>query len=476
MPPPRSPSSYLAWIWLGLGFLGAPPQLGAGRVSLSSSLPKRSRPSNPTPSRSEASETKPTRPAAELLLEPGDYQPRVQPEDFPFFPSTLSLLARAKETQLSLTLYSSTRLVEDSARGTPADFERARLQAILKLFAGAIAKHLPKFRWEELPSQDLAPNRRYEEATSTQDLVFQIPGRRWVVPTQDLLRRRTRNLTWYFYGESLLDRILRSWLERDQPAVRLLGAPDASLAWLAPHLSAEGYRISSSDPPEAADVLVWLPAQEGTSTKERALRAEFLQSHVQAGRPLLLGLSQTEERNPGPEIYRKLGLRADLNWMARAGDTWSPREVHASPKFFEHAITRGLSREGLFLALPEPMGLEPDRDTTERVDIRTLVPGDLSSHGERSRQGPARVDPGDLLAPLSLAVAISSREGSNNGDQAPLPEEFRAVVVGSTQFLDPSFLHQHPGNLAFLLASLRWLRRLPPKAALPPRPISELLR
>lgn len=126
-----------------------------------------------------------------------------------------------------------------------------------------------------------------------------------------------------------------------------------------------------------------------------------------------------------------------------------------------HAITNPLIEDGLRVVFHEATALENSPLARASYDVRTILQSSATAWGETDLAnvgGGVQQDPGDIPAPLSLAVAISSQIGSNDGlDQKP-EDELRMSVHGDSDYLTNANF-PYPGNYDFFVNTLAWLTR-----------------
>lgn len=140
-----------------------------------------------------------------------------------------------------------------------------------------------------------------------------------------------------------------------------------------------------------------------------------------------------------------------------------------------HAITNPLIEDGMRVVFHEATALENSPLARAAYDVRTILQSSATAWGETDLanvSGGVQQDPGDIPAPLSLAFAISSEIGSNDGEDQKPSDELRMAVHGDSDYLTNANL-PYPGNYDFFVNTLAWLTRDTDRITIRPKEFTE---
>ncbi len=299
-------------------------------------------------------------------------------------------------------------------------------------------------------------------------LVVQGPCRRIEVAVHDLYPEGEDPEAPPRLATALLDAIDAS-LEAEAPVaeVWLAGQGTDGLAdpgpaghsRLAGLLAAAGFTVrrlparpDPHDPPGSIMVLV------GCTGIPPAVREQVALGLSRGGAALLLLGPEPPDRTLASLLLKRGLLLLENRAEEPEGPPDSSRPLR--PFANRHHITDSLLEAGEQVELDEAMVLEYSPWAQVTSDVRTLLEGNHATWGEtRPGRGPGALDGMDLLPPTSLAVAVSSRLGSNDGRSRSRAGEQRLVVVGSRSLARNDRLDAAPGNLRFLARAIDWLAR-----------------
>lgn len=224
--------------------------------------------------------------------------------------------------------------------------------------------------------------------------------------------------------------------------------------------------------PEDCSVLVILGPKLGFAASE----IETIRAYLRAGRPALIAMDSQPLNTSLAELLGDLGLQIQENILIEndAERHLPGRPTFAFPFLNGHHITNPLIESGAGVALDEVLGLEHDHGA-KGYDLRTILQSSGYSWGETNiSDGQVRVqeDEKDIKNPVSLALAISSKYGSNDGLEKRPEDELRVVLIGDSDLASNGLL-EIQGNKDFLLNSLGWLTRDEERVTIRPRTVSE---
>lgn len=209
----------------------------------------------------------------------------------------------------------------------------------------------------------------------------------------------------------------------------------------------------------------WTPSEEVSAARDLLVLttpagdlsppvAAVVRRHLEAGGAGLFLLGRRPEAPRLDDVLASVGV--DLTG-AQAMEARGPGAVRVRrPQANRHALTM-VEEVAASPVLSWAQALEATPLGRRRFDVRTLLQAPWTSWGER---GPvtatSRHDAQDLPPLLSLAVAVSSRPGLNDGLQVRRVGEMRLVVVGDHGMASAQGLRENPQNLRFLVRAARW--------------------
>lgn len=403
----------------------------------------------------------------------------LEPEVPPLHPGTEAVLARlaAGTEAVRLTVLQARTLPGPGA--DPAWLEREdqldRLRLLVSDLAAACGRITPGGTRTAGPGQP-------------EGLEVEGFGRRVVLRLDQLFGAASPGgRTTSFRGERELAARLEDLLAARRPGIYFveghgeapLGSdgPDG-LSHLARELEGSDYAVGAFDlgagaalPDDAAALVL-----AGPRTELEPPELARLESWLEARRPLLVMLEPAGSFAGLRGLLRRRGvdLVPNLAFEPDAAYAHADHPFAARPGLNQHAITALARSRGEGVTLRQAMGLEPFFPSRVGYDVRTLLQSSPTAWGETRIAG-ERVelgeDPEDLAPPLSLAFAVSSRAGSNDGLGLAGRDELRLVVVGDADWVSNRWLGADPGHRGLFLEALRWVLRKDVTSAVPAMPL-----
>lgn len=187
---------------------------------------------------------------------------------------------------------------------------------------------------------------------------------------------------------------------------------------------------------------------------------------------------------PSPYLHGVAGLLAEYGVRTSENVVIEPSGKHslsgrptmAIPDLNGHAITDPLIENGLRVVFNVATALDhSDAARSGVVDVRTIMQSSPDAWGETdltASAGGVAKDAGDVQPPLSLAFAVSSRPGSNDGTHQRPETELRLVVHGDGDYVNNGNL-SYPGNFDFFANSFHWLTRDTDRITIRPKEVAE---
>ncbi len=229
-------------------------------------------------------------------------------------------------------------------------------------------------------------------------------------------------------------------------------------------LELQGFRTEKAnllvlgEVPDDATVLVVLgPKREFAPSEIEAIRRR-----LEARRPVIVLLDSRPYVKSVADLLSDYGtaIRENLFLEPDPERRYPGNPTMAIPFLNGHHITDPLIERDLQVMFREGLGLDHSRSAQVRYDVRTIVQGSGTAWGETNLSNPRPVlGPEDLQPPVSLAFAISSRAGSNDGREQRPKDELRLVVFGDSDFVANDLLQGVAGNADLFLNALAWSTR-----------------
>jgi ABC-type uncharacterized transport system involved in gliding motility auxiliary subunit len=151
------------------------------------------------------------------------------------------------------------------------------------------------------------------------------------------------------------------------------------------------------------------------------------------------------------------------------------RPVVPIPDLNGHAITDPLIEGQLRVVFNEAIGLDHSPAAQSLYDVRTILQSSAEAWGETNlslSSGGVQRDDKDLPAPVSMAFAVSSRQGSNNGTEQRPADELRMSVHGDSDYVNNTNL-PYAANFDFFMNTVRWLTKDVDRITIRPREFTE---
>lgn len=431
---------------------------------------------------------------AQLAAAPS-YAGRLPPEIYPLGPDALAMLARLREEHLEVEVRVWIGAPPEDLRER---FQQQRHRVLVGQLLAAFAHRAPgiRVRWlDPVQEASLAASDGVDrEGTVILERGGSAPRRRTRVYLDDLeveVVRSVTDRTRMFRGEESLVSALGELLDGTPPCVCFAqghgeGSPqdpgEAGFSRSTTALQLQGYRVEPRRLPFAAGAASGCAVVVMAGPREELGEDELrgLSSHLGEGRPLYLLLDWDSPARGLRRILRPLGLDLIPNVLVEPDPDYQvggDQEL-ALLDLNGHFITFPLMRQGATVAMAGTMALEYSATAQRAVDVRTLLQTSPSSWGAVGAAPSASVGPGpeDLVAPLSAAVAVSSRLGANDALELKGADELRFSVAGDSRFASNRGAVDASGNLPFFLGTIRWLTREPPRVTIPARLVSSLVR
>lgn len=231
--------------------------------------------------------------------------------------------------------------------------------------------------------------------------------------------------------------------------------------------------LVTDDVPDDCSVLVLAGPRKDLAPKE----IDALRRYLDQNRAMLVCIDSAPFLQNLSKLLARYGTKVVSNIVIEPAPSkhLSGRPVVPIPDLNGHAITNPLIENGMRVVFNEAIGLEHSEVAQSSYDVRTILQTSAEAWGETnlslSSQGVSR-DPEDLAAPVSLAFAISSRMGSNDGlDQRP-EDELRMAVHGDSDYINNTNL-PYAGNFDFFMNTVSWLTRDTDRITIRPKEFTE---
>jgi membrane protein implicated in regulation of membrane protease activity len=253
----------------------------------------------------------------------------------------------------------------------------------------------------------------------------------------------------------------------------------AGLSKLRQGLEAANIRIKKvnllvkDDVPDDCSVLVLVGPRKDLTEHE----VKGIQRYVEQKRPALFLVDSGPYLKNLANFLAQYGVRIVPNIVIEPAPSkhLSGRPTVPIPDLNGHAITNPLIESGMRVVFNQALGLTSNDLSQSRYDIRTILQTSAEAWGETDlslHKGEPKRNPEDLEAPVSLAFAISSTLGSNDGLEKRPKDELRLSVHGDADYVNNTNL-PFAGNFDFFMNTVAWLTRDMDRITIRPKEFTE---